>query len=57
MTLRLVTYDRAFKKDSDMRQGYLLNLICDIGIDKRHATLTFLEVDRGHGPRVKGPLL
>ena len=36
---------------SDMLQGYLLNLTCDMGINKgqRYAILAFLKIDRQHG--------
>ena len=48
-----------FKKYSDMRQGYFLNLRCDMGINKgqRYATLAFLKIDRRHGSPDKGPIL
>ena len=34
-----------------MRQGYLLNLTCDMGINKQqiYAILAFLKIDRRHG--------
>ena len=36
---------------SDMEQGNLLNLICDIGINKhqRHGTFVFLKIYKRHG--------
>ena len=42
---------QGFKKYSDMRQGYFLNLTCDMAINKRqrHATLEFPKIDRRHG--------
>ena len=49
---------QGFKKYSDMRQAYFLNLTCDMAINKRqrHATLPFLKIDTRHwGPPVKGP--
>ena len=45
---------------NDMQQGYLLNLTCDKGINKRqrYAMLTFLKIDRGHGqPLSRVPLV
>ena len=38
------------KKDSDMRHGYFLILICDMVEDKqqRNATLPFLKIDIRH---------
>ena len=42
---------------SDMQQGYLLDLTCDMGINKRqrYAILAFVKIDRRHGEPVKGP--
>ena len=36
---------------SDIQQGYLLNLTCDMGVNKRqrYAILAFLKIDRQHG--------
>ena len=36
---------------SDMQQGYLLDLTCDMGINKqqRYAILSFVKIDRRHG--------
>ena len=36
---------------SDMQQSYLLDLTCDMGINKqqRYAILAFLKTDRRHG--------
>ena len=51
---------QGFKKYSDMRQAYFLNLTCDMAMNKRqrHATLAFLEIDRRHGdPPSRAPYL
>ena len=40
---------QGFQKYSDMRQAYFLNSTCDMAINKRHATLAFLKIDRRHG--------
>ena len=51
---------QGFQNYTDMRQGYFLNLTCDIGINKRqgHATLGFLKFDRRHGdPPSRAPIV
>ena len=53
---------QGFQKHSDMRQGFFLNLTCDMGIHKqqRHVTVGFTKINMGHGghlsraPRVGG---
>ena len=43
---------------NDMRQGYLLNLICDTGINegRRYTILVFLKIDKRHGePMSRAP--
>ena len=39
------------EKYGDMRQGYFVNMILDMGKNKRlrNATLVFLKIDRRHG--------
>ena len=51
---------QGFKKYSDMQQSYFLNSTSDMAINKRqrHATLAFLEIDRGHGdPPSRAPVV
>ena len=47
---------QGFQKYSDVRQGYFLDLTCNMAMNKqqRRATLAFLKNDRRHGDPFEG---
>ena len=51
LDIELIDRLQDFKNYNDMRQDHFLNWTCDIGINKqqRHATLSFLKIDRRQG--------